>query len=58
MTVQQIKELELKQTPTLNNWDELETELSTLIADENSGLSDLSTFSKNLTTQDKNKNHL
>ena len=58
MTDEQIKDLELKQTPIGNQRDELEAELAALIADESSGLSDLAKFSKNLTKQEKNKNKL
>jgi hypothetical protein len=58
MTEQKSKDLEIQQTPIWNNWDELETELSALIADENSGLWDLATFSKNLTQQDNHKHKL
>jgi len=36
MTDEQIKNLELEQTPTGNQWEELEAELSALIADESS----------------------
>lgn len=58
MAEEQIKNLEVEQTPTENNRDELEAELSALIADESSGLSDLAKFSKNLTKKEKNKNTL
>jgi hypothetical protein len=37
MTTEELKNLEVEQTPT-SKWDELEAELSALIADESNGL--------------------
>jgi hypothetical protein len=51
MTEEQIKNLEVGQYPDYNR-DELETELSALIADESNGLSDLANFTKNLSQQE------
>jgi hypothetical protein len=52
MTDEEIKQLEVEQTPTIqgNDRDTLEAELSSLIADESSGLSDLAQFGKNLSS--------
>jgi hypothetical protein len=36
MTDKQIKKLELEQAPVVHQWEELEAELSALIADESS----------------------
>lgn len=51
MTEEQINNLEIGQHPDSNR-DELEAELSALIADESNGLSDLANFSKNLSHQE------
>jgi len=60
MTNEEIKQLEAEQIPTNqeNERDALEVELSSLIADESTGLGDLARFSKNLTKQEKGKNKL
>lgn len=57
MTDEEIKQLEVERTPTSqrNDRDTLEAELSSLITDENSGLSDLAKFSKNLSHEKGNK---
>jgi hypothetical protein len=54
MTDETINNVEVRQPPTSqgNDWEMLEAELSSLIADENNGLADLAKFSKNLS---KNK---
>ncbi|MDD2537073.1 MAG: hypothetical protein PHU61_01125 [Candidatus Absconditabacteria bacterium] len=52
MTAEEIKQLEAKQEASGHEWDELEAELSALIADETSGLGDLAKFSKNLSKKD------
>jgi hypothetical protein len=50
MTDEEIKNVEVRQPPTSqgNDWEMLEAELSSLIADESSGLADLAKFGKNL----------
>ena len=56
MTDEEIKTTEVENLTTSNNhWDELEAELSSLIADESSWLSDLAKFSKNLSKNQGNK---
>ena len=56
MTDEEIKTTEVKNLTTSNNqWDELEAELSSLIADENSGLAELAKFNKNLSKNQGNK---
>ena len=52
MTDEEIKNIEVGNEATSNgHWDELEAQLSSLIADENSWLSDLAKFSKNLSKE-------